>query len=145
MNRLDDREHKVSLYAAALAAATFVALWVALGFSQPATILGAIGLGLSGLLALAARRRSRILTGMAAVVLGYGPWGGAFILGLPYVALAAWLFYRGARSRAERKYGPRTAVEARAKEPARPSGKEPARRSSPPRPNKRYTPPQRRP
>ncbi len=78
------------------------------------------------------------------MVLGYGPWGQAFILGLPYVGLAAWLFFRGARSRAERKYGPRRSGQAAAKEPASPSKKEPARRSSPPRPNKRYTPPQRR-
>ncbi len=144
VNRLDDREVKVSLYAAALAAATFVALWVALDFTRPATILGAVGLVLAGLLAMAARSRSRILTGVAAVVLGYGPWGRAFILGLPYVALAAWLFFRGARARAERKYGARRTVEAGSKDVARQPRKEPVSRSSPPRPNKRYTPPQRR-
>ena len=143
MNRLDDREVKVSLYASALAAATFVALWVALDFTRPATILGAVGLVLAGLLALAARRRSRILTGVAAVVLGYGPWGQAFILGLPYVALAAWLFFRGARARAERKYSQRRTVEAGSKGVPG-ARKEQARRSSPPRANKRYTPPQRR-
>lgn len=145
MNRLDDREFKVSLYAAALAAATFVALWVALDFTRPATILGAVGLALAGLLALAAQRRSRILTGVAAVVLGYGPWGRAFILGLPYVALAAWLFFRGARARAERKYGPRRTVEAGSKEVAPEARRGQGARSSPPRANKRYTPPQRRP
>lgn len=143
MNRLDDREVKVSLYASALAAATFVALWVALDFTRPATILGAVGLALAGLLALAARRRSRILTGVAAVVLGYGPWGQAFILGLPYVGLAAWLFFRGARARAERKYGPGRATEAGSKEVPE-ARKRQAPRSSPPRANKRYTPPQRR-
>lgn len=144
MNRLDDREQKVSLYAAALAAATFVALWVVLDFTAPATILGAIGLVLAGLLALAARRRSRILTGLAAVVLGYGPWGRAFILGLPYVGLAAWLFYRGARSRAESKYQARRTVEAESRESGGGPKKAPTGRSAPPSPNKRYTPPQRR-
>ncbi|MDP8991500.1 MAG: hypothetical protein M3N31_00315 [Actinomycetota bacterium] len=152
MIRLDERERRVSLWASALAAATWVALLVLFGFTGRAAVLAAIGLALAGLLALAARSGSRVLTGLAAVVLGYGPWGAAFILGLPYVVLAGWLFFRGSKARALQRQqtagerGGREAEEGGDK-PTRPSRRtrpERARPAAGPRPNKRYTPPQRR-
>lgn len=138
---LDERERRISLWAAAVAAGTWVALWALSGPSKVATVLALIGLALAGLLALAARNGSRVLTGIAAVVLGYGPWGQAFILGMPYIALAAWLLYRGMRAkRAQRATETATEV---TKKPAPRAGRA-AGSSSRPRANKRYTPPQRR-
>ena len=166
MSRLDERERRIALWAAGLAAATWVVILALSGLRVRAVVLAAIGLALAGLLALAARNGSRLLTGIAAVVLGYGPWGAAFILGLPYVLLAVWLLFRGAQQRALRRQsaGGRAGTAAgehdAGEEPARPKPQRPKRnrRRSPrpssrpapagpsrPRANKRYTPPRRPP
>ena len=98
MTDLDERERRLALWAAGIAAATWMLLWALSGFTTTATVLAAVGLGLAGLLALAARHGNRLLTGLAAVVLSFGPWGRAYLLGLPYSLLAAWLLFRGIRA-----------------------------------------------
>lgn len=133
---LDDRERRMALTGAAVAAAASVALY-APSFRTPAAVaLAAIGVAMAGLLALAARARSRVLTGTAAVVVAFGPWGYAWLVGLPYFVLAGWLLFRGPRLAPAGGGG-------RARRAARGGGGDPRQPSGPRRPpaNKRYTPP----
>jgi hypothetical protein len=99
VTRLDDRERRISLWAAGFGALSAVVFYAPYVRFLAAWVLASIGLAMSGLLALAARRRSRLLTSLAAVLLGFGPWGFAYIVGLPYMVLAGWLTYRGAKMR----------------------------------------------
>ncbi len=142
MTRLDQRERRVALWASGVAAATWLVLLGLSGFRATAAVMAGVGLVLSGLLALAARRGNRLLTGLAAVALAFGPWGQAYLLGFPYNALAAWLLVRGMKAKAR-------AAEAAQAAPGEPE--QALRRERPPvktrtgRPtaNKRYTPPRR--
>lgn len=154
MTRLDARERRLSLWAAAIGAAAWVALLVVSGFSGRVLAIAGTGLALAGLLALAARAGNRVVTGAAAALLGF--WEGPF-LGLPFVILAAWLLYRGSKARLRQ----REAAAASASDPAQetPAATTPAKKSrrperkptrdrgapGGPQPSKRYTPPQRRP
>lgn len=151
---LDDREQRYSLWAACLGAATCIALWAPAFDETAGILLAAIGVAMAALLALAARRRSRLLTGLAAMLLAFGPWGMAWILGLPYLALAAWLAWRAPKLAAAAGWGP---ARRERKERTPRAGRRryvndvpdqapapPPRRSGPPPANKRYTPPQRR-
>ncbi|MDP9070497.1 MAG: hypothetical protein M3N68_04295, partial [Actinomycetota bacterium] len=91
---LDEREQRVALLAAALAAVSSVALWAPL-FEQPRAVgMAGLGVAMAALLALAARSRRRLPTGVAAMVLAFGPWGFAWVIGFPYLCLAAWLLFR---------------------------------------------------
>lgn len=149
MSGLDERERRYTYLAAGLAATTAVALW-APAFGEPAALaLTGIGVAMAGLLALAARRGSRLLTGAAAVLLAFGPWGMAWLVGLPYLALAAWLAVRAPRP--GRRPRPVEREEGDGKRPARRArpaaeGREgrPVVPRRPPAPNKRYTPPRHR-
>ena len=129
---LDDREQRYAYVAAGLGAAVSVALW-APAFDEGAGLaLAAIGAAMSALLAGAARRRSRLLTVGAALLLSFGPWGFAWIVGLPYLVLGTWLVVRAPRTpREPRRRRPPAVVEEH-REPPRPE---------PPKPSKRYTPP----
>lgn len=126
---LDDREQRYAYVAAGLGAAVSVALW-APAFDEGAGVaLAAIGAAMSAVLAGAARRRSRLLTVGAALLLSFGPWGFAWIVGLPYLVLGSWLVVRAPRA-PRRRSSPAVVEEPR--EPPRPE---------PPKPSKRYTPP----
>lgn len=140
MSRLDQREQRFSYAAAAFGALASAGLWAPAFDETAGIVLAAIGVAMAGLLALAARRGSRLLTGLAAVLLAFGPWGMAWILGFPFLCLAAWLLFRGGRLAAETRA-------ARPPEPKREPKKKPeapSARPSRPEANKRYTPPQRR-
>lgn len=107
MTRLDEREKRVALWAAAFGAVSAVALY-APGFDEfaAALVLALVGVVMAGLLALASRSGSRLFTCLAAGLLGIGPWGFAYIIGLPFVLLAGWLVYRDANARRAAR-GPR--------------------------------------
>ncbi|MDQ3569281.1 MAG: hypothetical protein M3396_01400 [Actinomycetota bacterium] len=141
MTRLDEREQRIALWAAGLAAVAAVTLYApAFADHVAAVVLALVGVVMAGLLALASRSRSRLLTCLAAAVLGIGPWGFAYIIGLPFIVLATWLLFRGAKAREPRTT---TVREKRVREkrvrekPARQAPAKPSR----PGPNKRYTPP----
>lgn len=153
MTALDDRERRFSLVAAVAAGGAFVTLYVPWFDTAAGVILALIGVAMAGLLGLAARARHRLFTVIAAFLLGFGPWNFAWILGLPFMGLAAWLMFRGskaaaeesARRRAEREEEPPRDRPARVRRRRR-AATAPEDRSRPARPvaNKRYTPPQRR-
>jgi hypothetical protein len=138
MTRLDDLERRITLWLAVLGGLASVALWAPAFDKSAAIILATVGVGLSALLALTGRSRRRLFTCLAAVLLGFGPWGTAWILGFPYLLLATWLLLRDRKASAER----RARGEAEPAPPASPAPREKDPRS-PPRASKRYTPPRR--
>lgn len=150
MTRLDDRERRLALIASAAAVAVVGVAVVDLSDALSDRILiASIGLVLAGLLAVGARSRRRLPTGLAAVLVAFaaGP-----VLGFPFLCLAAWLLFRGGRAAAEeaarrraeeddgetteqeppRRRRRRVPVEATVEGPAGPAR---------PTANKRYTPP----
>ena len=141
---LDDREQRYAYLAAGLGAAMSVALWAPSFDERAGVILALIGVAMSGLVALAARRRSRLFTGGAAALLSFGPWGYAWLIGLPFLVLAVWLVLRAPRPepRPRPERPPRASRRRRAAEDdadeAPPPPKAPA---GPPPASKRYTPP----
>lgn len=165
VSALDPKEQRYAYVAAGMGAAASVALWAPAFDERAGIALGAIGVAMAALLAAAARRRSRLLTGVASVLLAFGPWGMAWLIGLPYLVLASWLALRAPKIRAEpppraeggedgdagARPGPRTPRTTRWRRRApKDGGTEEAPGPSPPRPapppaSKRYTPPQRRP
>ena len=146
---LDGLERRVASFGAALAAVVSVALWAPALDRFDGIVLTAIGLAMAAFLALAARSGRRLPTGVAAMLLAFGPWSFAWVVGFPYLCLAAWLLFRHGRARTapRRTEGPEEPdqPEHRHRRRPRPEG-EAAARSRPHRPeaNKRYTPPQRR-
>lgn len=145
MSPLDDREQRYSVLAAAMGAVLSVVLWAPQFDEGAAVLLALVGVAMSALLYAAARRRSRLLTGVAAVLLAFGPWGYAWLIGLPFLVLAGWLVVRAPRPEPGQ---PRPRREPRARRRrARDGGDGPsggAQPPAPPRPSKRYTPPQHR-
>lgn len=152
-----------------LAVAISVALWAPAYNERAALALSGIGIAMAFLLAVAANRRHRLFTGLACILLAFGPWGMAWVVGLPYLMLAAWLALKSNRLQprmepegddtGETEERPARPVRER---PIRPPRKRrrrrgadegaaveattgsPAKRTPPP-PSKRYTPPNRRP
>ncbi len=105
MTRLDEREKRVARWAAGFGAVSAVAFY-APAFDEfgAAVILALVGVVMAGLLVLASRSGSRLFTCLAAGLLGIGPWGYAYIIGLPFLILAGWLLFRDANARrAERE------------------------------------------
>lgn len=162
MRNMDDREQRYAYLAAAVAAVASVSLW-APAFDEPAAwALAGIGLVMAALLALAARRRSRLFSGLAAVLLAFGPWAYAWVIGLPYMVLAGWLALKSPRLKADvdaevDEHGNivRPARPARRPRRSRPKGRlragpgedEPDTSGggrTPPPASRRYTPPRRR-
>lgn len=146
---LDGREQRYAFVAAALGAAVSVALW-APTFDEPAGVaLAGIGVIMSALLALAARRRSRLLTGGAAALLSFGPWGFLWLVGLPFLVLAVWLVLRAPRPQPRPR--PERVPRASRRRQAADDGAEaevtvaPRAPAGPPKASKRYTPPGSRP
>lgn len=147
MTRLDERERRVTLWAAGFGAVSAVALYApAFGEFTAAIVLALVGVVMAGLLALASRAGSRLFTCLAAGLLGIGPWGYVYIIGLPFFLLAGWLMFRDANARRAR--GGRPAKERPVKEkPVRKKRVkekkvvDQAAQQSRPRASKRYTPP----
>ncbi len=148
MTRLDERERRVALWAAGFGAVSAVALYApAFDDFTAAIVLALVGVAMAGLLALASRSGSRLFTCLAAGLLGIGPWGYAYIIGLPFILLAGWLMFRNANAR--RTAGGRPAKERPVKEKRvrekrvrekKPVIEAPSRPSRPGQ-SKRYTPP----
>jgi hypothetical protein len=139
VTRLDERERRIALWAAGFGAVTSVVLYApAFDDYAAAVVLALVGMVMAGLLALASRSGSRLLTCLAAGLLGIGPWGYAFIIGLPYFLLAGWLMFRDANARKEERAA-RPAKVRRAKEKKPP--KEVPPKPTRPGTSKRYTPP----
>ena len=148
---LDDREQRYAFLAAGLGAAVSVALWAPSFDERAGVALAAIGVTMSALLALAARRRSRLLTGGAAALLSFGPWGFVWLVGLPFLVLAVWLVLRAPRpeprprpERVPRASRRRQAAEDDDGEVAAVTAA-PRAPAAPPKASKRYTPPGSRP
>ncbi len=147
MNPLDEREARLTSRAAVVAGASFLALYATTGFRGWGYVAAAsVGVVMAGLLWLASRSGRRLMTGLAAVVVGFGPWGSAWVLGAPYLLLGGWLLFRARpRSRTEPAGGAAPepgadtvpAVTRRLRRSA--AVADPARRR--PGPSKRYTPP----
>lgn len=167
LGQLTDKEQRYARLGAGMGAAVSIALWAPNWNVGAGVALSAVGVIMSGLLALAANRRSRLWTGLACLLLSFGPWGMAWIVGLPYLMLAGWLVLKSPRLKAPRldaevdeneEIVEASATDA-ADEPAparprrwsrRPSTASPAEDTAtaprrPPTANKRYTPPQHRP
>lgn len=163
MKPLGDKEQRYAFVGAGMAAMASVALWGSQFDEQAAVALAGIGLLMAFLLFVAARSRRRLLTGLACVLLAFGPWGGGWVIGLPFLMLAAWLGLQSSRLQpvAEPEFDehgelvgrpPRTRPPPRRRRgragastettDAAAPGAGPDRR--PPPPSKRYTPPQRR-
>lgn len=172
MKPLDDREQRYAYTGVGLAAAVSVALWAPAYDEQAALALSGIGLVMSFLLAVAAKRRHRLFTGLACVLLAFGPWGMAWVVGLPYLMFAAWLALKSNRLQppTEHEVDENGEIIERPALPPRPVRERPVRpprqrrrrrgadedeaveattgapaKRTPPPPSKRYTPPNRQP
>ena len=158
VTRLDGREQRFALWAAGFGAVSAVAFYApAFDEFTAAIVLALIGVAMAGLLALASRSGNRLFTCIAAGLLGVGPWGYAYIIGLPFLVLAGWLLYRDANARRAAKgswsrerpprekqadVGP-AKEESATEKPVRKKKApiEPRSRAARPGPSKRYTPP----
>ncbi|MBA2751962.1 MAG: hypothetical protein H0U41_06955 [Actinobacteria bacterium] len=99
MTPLDKREKRFARWAAGFGAVSAVAFY-APGFDESAgLVLAFVGVAMAGLLVMATRSGSRLFTCLAAGLLGIGPWGYAYIIGLPFILLAGWLISRDAVAR----------------------------------------------
>jgi len=79
----------VALALAALGAAGFIALRL------DSIVLLAIGLAMTGGIALGAILRNRLATALAAFITTFGPWSFFYIVGVAYAGLAFWLVRTG--------------------------------------------------
>lgn len=142
--------------------AVLAALFAPAFDTRAAAVLATIGVVMAAALWLAARSRRRLLTGLASVLVAFGPWGGAWVLGAPFLLLAGWLAYRArpgppdpdvqATVAAPPADAPVDGADAAGRAARRPGRR--ARRTRPaaaeeagpgrPTPNKRYTPPAKR-
>lgn len=96
---LSEREQRAALAFAAVGFGGFVALL----HDSPALL--AIGAAMTGGLAIAAWRRNRLGTAIAAFVTAFGPWSFFYIVGVAYVGLAFWLARAGRQVLDERAGG----------------------------------------
>ena len=137
--RLTTDQQRVAKLGALVAAVVFVGLWAPTWADKPAGIAAsAIGVVMAAFLYLAARRGTLVLTALAAFAVSFGPWGGLWALGAPYIAWAGLLLYRASKAASEAA-GPREPREPRKKK-AKARDEEPIERR-PPEQSKRYTPP----
>ena len=100
MTALDEREKRFALWVAGFGAVSAVALYApAFDEATAAFVLALVGVAMAGLLVMASRSGSRLFTCLAAGLLGIGPWGFAYIIGLPFFLFAGWLISRDAVAR----------------------------------------------
>lgn len=97
LGQLNDKEERYARLGAWMGAAVSVALWAPSWDVMAGVVLSLIGLIMCGLLALAAKRRSRLWTCLACLLLSFGPWGMAWVIGLPFLVLAGWLVLKSPR------------------------------------------------
>jgi hypothetical protein len=134
---LDDRQQRWAYIGAAVAALAFVGGRIPDFPTSVAFLASGLGLLMAALLWYAARRRSVVMTGIAAFLISFGPWTPlTWMLGAFYIAGGGLLMFRASKAAGATR-------EPRA--PRRPR-KEPeptpvAKRA--PEPSKRYTPPKR--
>lgn len=126
---LDDRQQRLAYLGAAVAAVGFVV-------AQWGHLVALVGVAMAALLAVGARRRSVALTGGAAFLVSFGPWGMLWFFGAAYIAFGGLLMFRASKQAAEAA-GPR---EPRKKKAPKASEAPVAEKKPPPR-SKRYTPP----
>lgn len=131
--QLDDRQQRLAYIGAAVAAVGLVAPRA--GKFPDSIPIMLLGLAMAAFLAFGAHRRSVVLTGAAAFVVSFGPWGEVlWFLGAPYIAFGGLLMYRASKQ---------AAATAPPREPRRKKEKDvtpPTKKSGPDR-SKRYTPP----
>jgi hypothetical protein len=84
-------ERAGALVLAAIAGGVFAVAW------RDTIAVAAIGVALAAVLASGAVARNRAVMALGAFLTGFGPWGFAYILGAPYLALAAFLLWRAKR------------------------------------------------
>lgn len=148
MKRLDDLEQRVAFGAAAVAAVLSIALNV---YDLPETLLFAlIGVVFAGVMAAAGQRRSRLLAGVAAYLLAFGPWHVALV-GTPFLMIGLWMWFRGRpgpeelearrQARAARMAERRAARSASRGKGSKGAADPAATGKKAPPPSKRYTPP----
>lgn len=136
--RLTSDQQRVAKLGAAVAAVVFVGLWAPSWTDKDAAIgASVVGVAMATFLYLAARRGTLVLTAVAAFVVSFGPWGGLWVLGAPYIAWPGLLLYRASKA-ASAAAGPR---EPRRKKKARSSDDDLAPERRPAEQSKRYTPP----
>lgn len=136
VHRLSEQQRRIATWGAAAAAAAFVAVWAPSYPAGHAVGFTGIGLAAAGLLYLAARRGSVLLTAIAAFLVSFGPWSFYWALGLPYLAGAGVLLFRASKRAVVAPREPKAAPpKAAAPSPA------PLAQRRPPRESKRYTPP----
>lgn len=139
---MDNREQRYAYVGVGLAIVASVALWAPAFGERSGMALAGIGLVMAALLGLAAKQRSRFFTGLACVLLAFGPWGMAWVIGLPYLMLAAWITLKSPR------FQPRVKAEGVDGGDEEDTVEAFAAARLPrevPSANKRFTPPQRRP
>lgn len=166
MKQLPASEQRWAFLAAGLATAVCLAFLV-VNLGTPAAVgVSGIGIVSAGLLAVAAKRGSRLSTGVGATVLALVP-SPAWVVGLPYLMVFGWFTLRASRAKLQEAPEPEFDEDgeivkrpARVRRPPRaprgrrrgPDGDDTvaagadgsvARKPTPP-PSKRYTPPQRR-
>ena len=169
MKLLSRSEQHYAYLAAGLAAAVCVVFLVVNPGERGALVVAGLGLVSAGLVAMAARSRHRLSTGVGAGLLALGP-SPAWVVGLPYFMLFGWFTLKAARLRAQETPEPevddngeivmptsdRSAPEPRPPRPPRTSRRRRAAAEAaaadasgtgsgrkPPPASKRYTPPQR--
>jgi hypothetical protein len=136
VTRLAPEQQRVAQWGALLAALAFVGLWAPRYPRGAALAASGIGVAMAGFLFAAARRGSLVLTAVAAFVVSFGPWGGLWLLGAPYIAWSGLWLYRASRA-ASAAAGPRPPR----RPPRKPDIAEVHAGRRPPDRSKRYTPP----
>jgi hypothetical protein len=108
VNPLDQRQRRITLAAAGVAAVLVLAIWipqlgahVRKGQVTPSLALIS-GLILAGLLATSLLINKRYIVGLAALFLAFlGPWGNYALAAVPYAGLAGWLVITAGRQARE--------------------------------------------
>ena len=134
---LDDRQQRWAYIGAAVAAVAFVAGRIPEFPETVAFVSSAIGVVMAVFLWWAARRRSVVLTGLAAFLISFGPWTPyTWMLGALYIAGGGLLMYRASKEAAASRTPREPKRRATREEPVVESKRAPQQ-------SKRYTPPKR--
>lgn len=165
MKHLPESEQRWAFLAAGLATAVCLAFLVINLDKSAAVGVSGIGIVSAGLLAVAAKRGSRLSTGVGATVLALVP-SPAWVVGLPYLMVFGWFTLRASRAKLQEAPEPELDEDGEIVNPPireRPPPRTPRRRRRGPTgddtvaarvdgsvarklppPSKRYTPPQHR-
>lgn len=135
---LDPLERRVAFAVAMVAVVGSIALWAAM-WVDLARLWLPVDLFFAAVLAYASQRLGRLGVGVAAFLLSFSVWP-VPLVGLPFLLLGLWLWFRGRPSpeEIEQRRAERTAA-MEAKRRAKRGEPEPVRKAPPQ--SKRYTPP----